>query len=228
MSSSGRSSRSAASVAAVMILAAVAFATLLAGCGAGAAPGHAAQAGSPASRIPLTERLIDPSFLPGLHGILMPTAIRSPAAWEEDLGVVGPPAQHAAETLKRLGFLAAARQTLFAERRSSVEVISIVERFRSRSGARGQLARAGSQPRGPGALLGLPVRRFQVPAIPGSRAAATAGPSTTSQSIAFASGPFYYQVVLLTPRDDRHGPSRHELIAACAKLWGQVRNAPAT
>jgi hypothetical protein len=186
---------------------------------------HGRQPRPTTSAVLLTQRLIGAAELPGMHAIQIPTVIRSAATWEQGVGLVGPQLERETAALTRLGFFAGVRQTLDGQGRSTVEITSVVERFRSAAGARANLARASRHPRGPGVQPRLRVHPFRVAAIPGAVGESTAGPFSSSQSVAFVAGPFYYQVVAITPRAREQAPTRARLIAACTVAYRRLGRA---
>jgi hypothetical protein len=207
-------------------LAVGALGLLAAGCGASHSASATNATSAPRTRpMPLNGRFVGSGKFPGFAGILIPAVIHDPKVWERDLGMTPPQLQTAASQLRRLGFRAATRQTLYGERRSSAEIVSVVEQFRSTRAARKQLDEQGARLPGSTVRPGVAHHPFSVPGIPGAIGFQTHGPSTRSQSVAFSAGPFYYAVGVLAPRGAGRAPSRAQLLGACKSLYLRVRHA---
>jgi hypothetical protein len=142
-----------------------------------------------------------------------------------------PEAEQAEEvaSLKRLGFIAAARESLgpsaAQEAGSGAEGLSIVEQLRSASAARTRLAAVFEKQKAsskPGELT-----TFALAPLPGARGFALANPQTTGVYVAFTSGPYYYLVGANWPATAGDEPVHGPLVAETAEhLYDRVRGLP--
>jgi hypothetical protein len=200
-----------------VVLAGLLLALALGGCGGG---NSGASSGTPG--LSLNQRVLRSTALPRLHAIALVRPVTSAQAWLANAGVVGEDLTRQSSELDRLGFVAGARETLVSQRRSIARVISSVEQFRSAAGARSALhdqyarahAAAGTESEG--------FNPFRVPQIPGAMGYEISGPGVVAQTVAFASGPFYYLITATAPPGEPGAPNREQLLSAAAALYRRV------
>ena len=169
-----------------------------------------------------TDGLLSCRF-PSFHAIETPTIVRAAGVWTADEGVPGAQGQLQADRLDRIGFVAAVRQSMYADERSSAQLTSIVEEFRSPAGARAELTYRRLQARAAAQLGGETYTPFHVSEIPDAVGYDTVIPGTIGYTAAFTVGPFYDQLEAIAPPSDPAAPSRTQIIGAVASLYQRVR-----
>lgn len=161
--------------------------------------------------LPLTERVLPASFLPGFVTLPPRFVVHSPLRWATTTGPSAAPADEAAR-LHRLGFVSGIDETLHGRFPLAAEVVSLVERYQSAAGARGELAyqrrlvlrNADSQK--------LTVLRPI--GIPGAFAWAEKSRQLTGINVMFASGAYYYVVGSGAAPGTHGAPTVHQIVNA--------------
>ncbi len=184
-----------------------ALTVLLAACGSSSKPSTSANSGGPLP--PIAHRLLTSSEMPpgfSAHG--QPSVSTSVRAWLQSSQT--PPARLRAQTerLNRLGFVAAASQSLTSSKGPG---LSLVEQFRAPSGAHSEFA---GEVKAFKSALG--VKEFPVSGIP---AAFGFGVNGGGANVVFADGAYYYVVGAAVP------PTRANqlaVVASAQKLFHRV------
>jgi hypothetical protein len=216
------------------VLGGVAAATALAGCGGTTrtTARSTASTASTAASTPSPARL-PPGASPALRGVFGRVLAASELAgfrpqgrrllginatgWVVETEV--PASRKAQETarLQGLGFVAAVKERLIPRNGMPAEGLSIVEQFRSPSGAGAELATESRLLKAGGA-----VTTFSVTGIPGAIGAAGSRPENSGENIAFTRGSYYYLVGAGWRTGIPSPPTRAALIAAAQRLYGRV------
>jgi hypothetical protein len=176
-------------------------------------------AGGPAAALAgVRGRILEPGEMAGFTPAGRRLIGTNPDSWAVALQV--PAAQRATVValLRRLGFVAALREDLVAS--GGVPGLSMVEQFRSPSGARGELAAVVQQFK---TSIPAPDRftSFPVPGIPGARGLATT--LDTGANVGFTKGSYYYLIGVAGARPGTPGaPNRATVIAAARHLYHRV------
>jgi hypothetical protein len=173
----------------------------------------ATSAHSPSALAGLANRTLVAGELPGFRtsAAVVVSNLRAWVAFDEVN-----PERHATvlARLRRLGFVAAARDDLVAVSAGSARGLSVVEKFRSSSSARAELA-AELRDLGRG-------EAFAIPGVPGAHGFRASGSNSPGYNVAFAAGPYFYLIRVRWRRDFSRAPSAAILVAAVRSLYGRV------
>jgi hypothetical protein len=165
--------------------------------------------------LPLQQRVLAPSELPGFAINGPPEIVPSPAAWYR---VKFSHRFQDSAALRARGFVVGAREQLTG---SNAQALSAVIEFKSPRGARKMVGQTIADLRSGSYAL----KRFAVPGIPGAQAAASSTVNDKGLSIAFADGRFWYLVSVRYPPKAAKPPQRTSLIAAARALYRRVHSA---
>jgi hypothetical protein len=183
------------------------------------APSATIPPGTPPALRALFGNVMRSGDLPGFAPQGPRTIALGATRWIAELGV--PPAQQAKEAakLKKLGFVAGARQRYAPTNGGSAEAISIVERFPSARAAQAEVTEEVSSEVAHGA------KAFAVPAVPGARGFGGNFATNTGVNVAFSSGSDYY----LVGSGFRTGgyspaPTNATLAGAAQRLYARVHH----
>jgi hypothetical protein len=196
---------------------ALALATLGIGIYAGSQLGGSGNTTSaPASPMnaPLSARVLSPSALPGF----MRTADSAPVRSAYDWALVErsqPPARETAR-LRGLGFLGGFDEQLHGRYPTAASAVSVVERYRTASGANQELAYQYEQLH---QQAGEQVSTFAVPGVPGARGIRIQGHGTVDLNVLFASGSYFYVIGSGSPAGSHAGPTQAQMSNAAATLF---------
>lgn len=160
---------------------------------------------------------------PNLHPISFPSVINSPGVWVATGGVPGTPGEADAARLERLGFVAAVLEELSTSSTTVAEVDAQVEQFHSASAATSELDYRFAQARGTGLSPGYTFGRFPVSGVPGAIGYAIKQPASSSDAVAFASGPYFYLMQSLIPSTSPNAVTPRQLSAEAAAWYQHLR-----
>jgi hypothetical protein len=173
--------------------------------------------------------MLQPSQFPGYVVTQAPPIVRSTTTWATAAEGL-PGSQIAAEStrLRRLGFVAGIAEHLHGQFPLMVEVLSIVEQYRSSSSARAELAYQYAQTRSQAAAQGSRFTMFPVAGIPGALGWEADDPNNVGINVLFADGPFYYGVGAGFPPNAHGAPTRAQLVAEATALYRLVHGRSVT
>ncbi len=197
-----RFSRPIAAIAAVVALAIAVVVAVGLGhsIGSGSA-GAKAQAQPMGPDLPLSERVLAPSAFGGF--VRTALSARVPVT----------------PRLRRLGFVAGVNEQLHGIYPMKAQAVSVVERFRSVSGARAELA-YGDKTFAFG--HGQKLERYPVIGIPGAIGWSVRDGRTTGMNVMFTNGSFYYLVGAAVSGHESGVPTRANLVAAAQAIYLMV------
>jgi hypothetical protein len=198
-------------------LAVLAAAVGMAGCGGGASTTTTAAAG-----LPLTQRVIASPRLPRMHADALVRPVSSARQWLAERGLTGADLRREAARLRRLGFVAGARETLVSQRRNVAAVVSIVEELGSPASAREELADESARVRAAATSPGRTLRPFPVAAVPGAVGYEITRKGASTRFLGFSDGRFCYLLTSVAPVGALHAPPRAEVVAALRALYRRV------
>jgi hypothetical protein len=223
-------------------LSAVAAVVAVAGCGAShttsraTAPIANTVTGYPKTQtvpatgpLPVNDRVLQTSEVPGYLVTGPPPVDRTAAVWATSgEGVTG--SQITAETarLQRLGFVAGVAEHLHGQYPLMVEELSLVEQYRSPSGARAELASQYAHDRSRSAGQAAKFVTFPVTAIPGALGWQIADSNVVGINVLFADGAFYYVVGAGFPPNARGAPTRNQVASEATSLYRLVHGRAAS
>jgi hypothetical protein len=201
--------RLASTAAAAALLGAAVFAGSQLG---GTGSGHSTSATS--TNLPLSARVLAPSALPGF----MLTADAAPVHSASEWALVGRSRTPVRETarLRSLGFTAGYDEQLHGRYPVAASAVSVVERYRTAAGARGELAYRYRQLQ---LQPGAKVTTFSVPGIPGAHGVRVDSRGNVDMNIVFASGSYFYVVGAGFPAGAHGAPGQAQLSTAAATLY---------
>jgi hypothetical protein len=196
---------------------AAALATLGVGIYAGSElVGSGDASGAPASpaSAPLSARVLAPSALPGF----VLTADSAPVRGAYDWALVERAQTPGRETarLRALGFLGGFNEQLHARYPDAAAAVSVVERYRTASGASRELSYQYAQLR---RQPGQRVSTFSVPGVPGARGIRIQGQRNVDLNVLFASGSYFYVVGTASPAGLHGAPTQAQLSTAATTLF---------
>jgi hypothetical protein len=165
--------------------------------------------------LPLQQRVLGPSELPGFAINGPPEIVPSAAAWYR---VKLSRRFKDSAALKARGFVVGAREQLIG---LNARALSVVIEFKNPRGARAMASQTIADLRSGSYAL----KRFAVPGIPDAQAAASSTANDKALSIAFADGRFWYLVSVRYPPKAAKPPQRTSLIAAARILYRRVHAA---
>jgi hypothetical protein len=148
------------------------------------------------SQLPLDQRVLTPSTLPGFVRADQPADVR------------------ATPRLEKLGYIAGLNEKLHGEFPQLAEAVSVVEQFKTSAGARAALADQYRQVRG--------VTPFHVVGIPAARGWMQRSGATTGINVMFTSGSYYYLVGAGFPNAAHGGPTPAQVVAAAQGLYLEI------
>jgi hypothetical protein len=161
--------------------------------------------------LPLTQRVLPSSALRGFITTQRPTAVRSAQTWAARVERSATPAREAAR-LERLGFAAGVREELHGRFPLAAEAVSVVERYRTPVGARGELAEQRAMAETGWADEHVTLLRGI--AIPGAVGWIARSSHTAAVNIMFTAGRDFYIVGLAAAPGIRDAPTAREIISA--------------
>ena len=166
--------------------------------------GASASSGAPTAPPPgpprLMKRAIAPATLPGFSLLMDPATIRGAVAWATAERSPSQPRESA--RLQTLGFIDGLDEQLRSTDPTKGQVSSIVEQFRTPSGAQSELQHQYATVRASG---GARLTTFPVVGVPGARGVSILHSRHTRLEVLFRSGRFVY---LLTAGSPLHGGPR--------------------
>ena len=119
--------------------------------------------------------------------------------------------------------MAGVRKDLSGDERSSAQLTSVVEKFRSLAGARAELNYWHAQVRLAGQMTGETYTMpFRVSGIPSAAGYDTAIRGSLGHTVAFIDGRFYYQRTATAPPTEHGAPSRAQVISAATSLYNRI------
>jgi hypothetical protein len=164
--------------------------------------------------LPLSARVLVPSVLPRFVVTRHPLPISNPSAWATVERSPSPLSEGA--RLGALGFVGGVAEQLHGQHPVDAQAISIVEQFRTSSGARRELAYQYAQLKN---QLGEKLSTFSVPGIPGARGVRITGGATAGSKVLFAAGSYYYVVGAGSASSSHGAPGQWRLSAAAGWLY---------
>jgi hypothetical protein len=204
----------------------------LAGCGSSHKSSNGAATTTAASGPPEHSTTIPPNAPPAVRamtaGLLKegdlrgfvpeanPTLGTNARSWVEAEGLPPSERSRAVARLERLGFITGVRTRLLSTAGRGAEGISVVERFKSASGATEEVASEASTAGAHGAAV-LPLAT-----IPGAKGFGNASGESIGINVAFPNGPYYYLVGVGYPKGTPNAPSIVALTAAAKRLYARV------
>ncbi len=197
--------------------AAAVVAALGVGVYAGAQVGGSSATGTVATsstNAPLSARVLAPGALPGFSL----NADSAPVASAYDWALVERSRTPERETarLRSLGFQGGFDEQLHAPYPSQAAAASIVERYRTASAARGELAYQYTQLRRQAGGSGS---TFAVPTIPGARAIRTQAGGHVDTSVLFSFGSYFYVIRTGSPVHTQGALNQAQLATAAGTLY---------
>jgi hypothetical protein len=202
-----------------LIAAAIAGAITLAGCGGSS---HSSSnsattiaANPPPSLHPLAQRLLQPGDLPGFAPRGARVAAFNAASWVQDARLSPSERNEAIASLEHLGFARGARERLYPTHGGPVESVSLVEQFKSTSGATEELELAKQAAKARGAA----VVELNEAHIPGAWVLGTASGGTIDVNVVFTDATYYYRVAVTYPKGTPGAPSIVPLTLAAERLY---------
>jgi hypothetical protein len=194
-----------------------ALATLGIGIYAGfqlAGSGAATNASVAPMNAPLSTRVLAPSALPGF----IRTADSAPVRSAYDWALVERSQNPARETarLRTLGFLGGFDEQLHGRYPNAAAAVSVVERYRSPSGASRELAYQYAQLQH---QPGQRVSTFAVPGVPGAHGVRIQGQRNADLNVLFSSGSDFYVIGSGFPAGSQGAPTETLLSNAAATLF---------
>jgi hypothetical protein len=141
------------------------------------------------SNAPLSARVLDPHALPGFALSADSAPVPSASDWARVERTRRPDRETA--RLRSLGFLGGYDEQLRARYPSPATAVSVVERYQTPSGARGELAFQYAQLRRQAEGSGS---TFSVPTIPDARGLRTQAAGRVEMTVLFASGSYFYAI----------------------------------
>lgn len=191
----------------------------LAGCGGSlstSTAGHG-QTSAPSGAAAIESRTLTNTEFPGFAPAGAPVREHSAKDWVTAQQTPSNEAVKDAARLRRLGFVAAARENLA---NGSAAGLSLVEQFRTAGAARAELTNQAREFK-----RTVPRRAyssFQVTGIPGALGFGASGGGDTGINVAFADGSYYYLVGAGWHTGNASPTSRAALIAAATNLYRRV------
>jgi hypothetical protein len=164
--------------------------------------------------LPLSARVLEPSVLPRFVVTRNPLPISNPSAWATVERSPSPLSEGA--RLGALGFVGGVAEQLHGQYPVNAQAISIVEQFRTSSGARRELAYQFAQLKN---QHGDRLSTFSVPGIPGARGVRITGGATAGANVLFAAGSYYYAVGAGSPSSSHGALGQGRLSAAAGWLY---------
>jgi hypothetical protein len=170
--------------------------------------------------LPLTQRVLPASALHGFVTTQRPTTVRSAQTWAARVERSTTPAREAAR-LEGLGFVAGVREQLHGRFPLASEAVSVVERYRTLTGARAELAHQRMMAETGWADEHVtPLRGI---AIPGAMGWIARGPHTAAVNIMFSAGREFYIVGSGAAPGTHGAPTAGQMIGA-AQLENLIAN----
>jgi hypothetical protein len=201
----------------ILLLAAVATAGVIAANGVRNLVSLSATTAQPASSVralPLTQRVLPASALPGFVTGRHPSVVHSTLTWAAGVEQSTTPVSEAVR-LRRLGFSGGVDEQLHGRFPLDAAAVSVVERYHSAAGAHAELA---YQQRLARRTPGARVTRLRAIAIPGAFGWIVRSSDVTAVNVMFTSGAYYYLVGSGATPGTHGAPAPRQVIQAAQVL----------